>query len=462
VAHRVDPALATSRRHRTTLSKVSEDLAQRARAVLDQNRRDSWTIPSNGLYPHQWLWDSCFIAMGLAHYDAPRAADELRALFRGQWSNGMLPHMVFAPGKRDVGSRRIWQSSTNASAPRDVETSCITQPPIVAVAAWRVAQRLSPADRRRFLTDMFPRLVAYHQWLYRERDLEHRGLVTLIHPWECGLDTTPPWMAALRRMSEPFWVRTMLRLRLAKVARFFRRDTRYLPAAERASDGDGLRMLALAQHAKRFDFDLQRMPRDSSVLIEDVAFNSLLAVSNQAVGHIARELGQMIDPGLERSFVATDLAIEELWDESTGLYASRDAVTKELLVSPTVAGFLPLWPGVAAPARARRLIGHLAEPSGFWPRFPVPSVAVDAPQFDVDRYWKGPTWVNTNWIIIEGLRVYAAHDIAEDLRVRTLALVRDSGFAEYFSAVTGDPYGADDFSWTAALTLDLLEGPTTP
>ena len=51
--------------------------------------------------------------------------------------------------------------------------------------------------RSAFLAELFGKLVAYHEWLYRERDLNQHGLVTLIHPWECGLDTTPPWMDAL-------------------------------------------------------------------------------------------------------------------------------------------------------------------------------------------------------------------------------------------------------------------------
>ncbi|MDQ1432665.1 MAG: hypothetical protein QOF40_3267, partial [Actinomycetota bacterium] len=71
------------------------ELVRRAQAVLERNRRGAWTCPSVKLYPHQWLWDSCFTAIGIARYDAPRAAGELRALFRGQWANGMLPHMIF-------------------------------------------------------------------------------------------------------------------------------------------------------------------------------------------------------------------------------------------------------------------------------------------------------------------------------------------------------------------------------
>ena len=121
-----------------------------------------------------------------------------------------------------------------------------------------------------FLAEVFPKLVAHHSWLYRERDLHETGLVTLIHPWECGLDSTPPWMRALHDMRLPRWLRTAERLHLARLLRSAPHDTRYLPAAERASDDDGLRMLAVAVHAKRYDFRLRDMPRDRSVLIDDL------------------------------------------------------------------------------------------------------------------------------------------------------------------------------------------------
>jgi hypothetical protein len=368
----------------------------------------------------------------------------------------MLPHMIFADDVSDVGSERIWQSNKNALAPRDVATSCITQPPIIAIAAWRIAQTLPVDERRGFLAEVLPKLVAYHSWLYRERDLQRRGLVTLIHPWECGLDTTPPWMQSLRRMSKPWWLRVTLELRLARVARLFRRDTRYAPAAERLSDDDGLRMLVLAHRAKRYDFELRRMPPKDSVLIEDLAFNAFLVVANRAITQIADELDVGIDPELERRFPTTLAALDELWDEASGQYYSRNATTGALIMVPTVATFLPLWAGMATD-RAARLVGHLADGSGYWPRYPIPSVPTNHRAFDADRYWKGPTWVNTNWAIIQGLRDCGADDVADELRSRTLELTDRHGFAEYFSALTGEGFGAEDFSWTAALVLDLLD-----
>jgi glycogen debranching enzyme len=429
--------------------------------VLDRNRRGDWTCPAAGFYPHQWLWDSCFVAIGLARVDARRAAGELRALLRGQWANGMIPHMLFADGARDLGSRRIWRSTTYADAPRGMHTSCITQPPLPAIAAWEVAQRLDPDDARTFADEVLPKLVRYHEWLYRERDLRETGLVTLIHPWECGLDTTPPWMRELRRMRTPAWMRLVLRLRLTRLVGFLRRDTRFAPKAERASDADGLRMLVLAGRARRHRFELRRLPPDDSVQVEDVAFNAILAAANRALAQLADSLGRELAPELVACADRTVDALEQLWDDDAGLYFSRNAQTGALLRMPTVAGYLPLWSGIPS-ARVDRLLEQLRRPVS-WTRFPVPSVPTDGPQFDDHRYWKGPTWVNTNWLVVRGLRACGERELADELRARSLELVDRSGFAEYFSPLTGDGYGAHEFSWTAALTIDLLDRPpTTP
>jgi glycogen debranching enzyme len=430
------------------------ELVRRAQAVLERNRRGAWTCPSVKLYPHQWLWDSCFTAIGIARYDAPRAAGELRALFRGQWANGMLPHMIFAEGAHDVGSRRVWQSRRHPDAPRDVATSCITQPPLAAIAVARVAHALGD-DGRALLEELYPKLLAHHEWLYRDRVLAGSALITLIHPWECGLDSTPPWMQAIHEWKMPWWLRAAERLRLARIVRSLRYDTRYLPATERASDDDGLRMLALAVHAKRYDFELRRMPPDRSLLVEDVAFNAMLAAANRSLTEIAETLGASLPEGLQRAVARHREAMEVLWDDETGQYCSRHTVSGARLPQPTIATFLPLWAGTASPERAARLFALLRDPSEYWPACPVPSVPVEAPEFQEARYWKGPTWVNMNWAIIQGLERYQEAELADDLRRRTLALVDRSGFSEYFSPLTGEGYGTDEFSWSAALTIDL-------
>jgi Mannosylglycerate hydrolase MGH1-like glycoside hydrolase domain len=424
------------------------DLLTRARAVLDRNRAGAYTCPSVRLYPHQWLWDSCFTAIGIARFDASRAADELRALFRGQWDNGMLPHMIFAEGSRDVGSRRVWRSWKRAGAPRGVATSCITQPPIAAIAIERVADALPASERDAFVAELAPKVLEYHRWLFRERRLDGSPLITLIHPWECGLDSTPPWMTALGAMRMPWWVGAAEKLRLASLLRSLRYDTRQLPASERASDDDGLRMLALAVHLSHFDFDLARIPRvDRAVLVEDVAFNAFFAAANRSLQALVDDLGDL-DPLVD----AHADALELLWYPPRTEYCSRNAVTHAPMSDRSIATFLPL---LTSDVHVDALVARLQDPEAYWPAYPVPSVPLEARHFQDHRYWAGPTWVNTNWAIVEALHRRGHDDVADDLRTRTLRLVEEHGFAEYFSPTTGTPHGAPEFSWTAALTIDL-------
>jgi glycogen debranching enzyme len=96
----------------------------------------------------------------------------------------------------------------------------------------------------------------------------------------------------------------------------------------------------------------------------------------------------------------------------------------------------------------------------FWPPegsgVPVASYDRLAPAFEPRRYWRGPVWVNINWLLWEGLRRYGYERQAAELRDRTLWLVADQGFFEYFDPLTREGLGSPSFSWTAALVLDLL------
>ena len=77
-------------------------LRDRATAVLHGNDAGSWTKAAPRLYPHQWSWDSAFIAIGWAHLDVRRAIAELEELFAAQWHSGMVPHIVFRAGPGEL------------------------------------------------------------------------------------------------------------------------------------------------------------------------------------------------------------------------------------------------------------------------------------------------------------------------------------------------------------------------
>lgn len=102
------------------------------------------------------------------------------------------------------------------------------------------------------------------------------------------------------------------------------------------------------------------------------------------------------------------------------------------------------------------LVSTLLDTSKFWLKFPVPSVPKNSPYFNPEKYWQGPTWINTNWLVIDGLRKYGYENEAEQIRQKSIKLVEKSGFYEYFNPLDGSPAGTNNFSWTAALIIDLL------
>jgi hypothetical protein len=122
--------------------KDEVDLISEAKMVLDFNWTGEYTKPGPRLYPHQWSWDSALIAIGYSHYDQGRATRELTHLFDAQWSNGLLPQIVFNPhfGRYFPGID-FWHAYENPNAPTQVRTSGIVQPPVHATAALRVYER---------------------------------------------------------------------------------------------------------------------------------------------------------------------------------------------------------------------------------------------------------------------------------------------------------------------------------
>ena len=63
-------------------------LQEQARAILMANDRGGYTLPTAGLYPFQWNWDASVTALGWMTFNPPRAWEELRWLFKGQWQGG--------------------------------------------------------------------------------------------------------------------------------------------------------------------------------------------------------------------------------------------------------------------------------------------------------------------------------------------------------------------------------------
>jgi len=434
-----------------------EDLLKNAQAVLDMNDRGNYTQPAHGLYPHQWLWDSCFIAIGMRHLDVGRAQKELTSLLRGQWHNGMLPNIIFREDAVYGPDRNTWQSWLSPYSPDKVATTGITQPPMLAEAVLQVGKKLDWPERRNWYDKMLPHLVDYHEWLYKDRDPHKEGLVLQIHPWETGLDNTPPWMQELNEHLLPIWVRFIRRFKLDSIIGLFRRDARSVPMDERFSVVESLAMFDVQLRLKRKSHDIDKILDHALFAIEDLNFNCILIRANSCLKEMSKAVKYELPRNLLDSMTGTEEALEQLWEPYSGQYYSRDFVTHKLLKTTSIATLLPLYAGSISKERAGKLVKLLENRGVFAANYPVPSVPLSSPSFNPKAYWQGPTWVNTNWLIIKGLENYGYNDEARQLARNTIKLVEKSSFNEYFDPINGKPYGAENFSWTASLSIDLLK-----
>ncbi len=120
---------------------LSPDFLSRAQSILRGNDMGIFTKPGPRQYPHQWNWDAAVIALGLSHFDLPRALQEIRSLLSAQWKNGMVPHIVYHGGESDYfPDPDFWQTQGSPDAPA-IQTSGITQPPLVASILRTIHER---------------------------------------------------------------------------------------------------------------------------------------------------------------------------------------------------------------------------------------------------------------------------------------------------------------------------------
>lgn len=427
-----------------------EALRRGAAGVLLSNWTGASTVPSRGLYPHQWSWDSAFIAIGLRHLSVRRAQRELETLLHAQWADGRVPHIVFNPAVPHDAyfpSPDFWRSSSAgapAGAPGGTETSGIVQPPVHALAAWLV-HLADPEDSRRrgFLPRVYGRLAAWHDYLTGPRDLGGGGLAAMVHPWEPGMDNSPCWDGPLRRV-EP-----------AASGSYRRADLDHGQPSERPTDLDYGRYVRLATDYR--DSGYADAGTAHAFAVEDPCVNALLIVSEHALARIAAETGADPAPHRERAARLTGALVARLWSPEAGMFLCRDLVGEELVPERSVAGLIPLivpgLPGEVVDALLATATGASFR-LGEVPM--VPSYDFSGADFDPSRYWRGPAWFNTNWLLERGLRQYGRTVAADRLRSAMLAAAGASGFAEYVDPFTAEARGTRDFGWTAALALDLL------
>ncbi|MBW2622630.1 MAG: DUF547 domain-containing protein [Deltaproteobacteria bacterium] len=359
----------------------------------------------------------------------------------------MVPHIVFNP--KALGGYfpepDFWQ------VPGQRQTSGISMPPLHATACLAIYRHASDLHgAREFLESMYPKLLASHRYFYRERDPDHEGLVYIRHPWESGLDNSPTWDSPLERID----------LSKVEIPSYQRKDLGHgVPAEQRPKQKDYDRYIYLVDLFRRHGYQEEGIFRECPFLIQDVLFNSILCRANRDL----IEIGQIIDRDSSESRewlkAATTAIQSKLWCDECLSFEAFDLVRGEKLHTATAASFMPLFAGAATEDQAEKIYQYMNSVSFCALRqgncFTIPNYDMTKADFDPSNYWRGPIWLNINWMLSQGLKAYGYRAKADSMVKDLIQLPIRFGFHEYFDSSSGQGYGTGQFSWTAALFLDL-------
>ncbi|MFW5745378.1 MAG: amylo-alpha-1,6-glucosidase [Spirochaetota bacterium] len=243
------------------------------------------------------------------------------------------------------------------------KTGAFTQPPVLALAVALVDEAAGDDE---WLASVYEPLVRYVEWDLANRDSDGAGLVE----WAIEGD----------------------------------------PGCRSGESG--------ADNSSRFDAATQLDAPD---------FNALLAHELEHLAAFADRLGRNEDVGRlrERHRALCARMNDRLWDEKTGIYMDALAATGERTGVLSAAGFLPLLCGAPSPRQAAKLVAHLREPATFGRPLPLPTIVANEYGAYSKDMWRGPAWVNVNWMVARGLRRYGYEAEARALVDRTMTVIEE-------------------------------------
>jgi glycogen debranching enzyme len=227
---------------------------------------------------------------------------------------------------------------------------------------------------------------------------------------------------------------------------------------------------------------MDNSPRfDNAEDVESVDIIAFIIQEIEMLKTMSEILGQMQTTDLiQKRQELIHVLQSRFWDAKDGFFYDRRH-NGDFIRVKTVSAFTPLLAGAATEKQAASMIEHLQNPKEFWARFPAPSTAMNEPAYTKD-YWRGPTWINYNYLVIQGLRRYGHRRLAEKLRRITLDEIarwyrREGVLFELYDAecklspehlksrgrslqsrprclVTG---AIKDYGWTTALYIHLMQ-----
>ena len=411
---------------------------EEAKKILLGNRKNGYTLPTNNkLYPAQWNWDSAFIALGYSHFNLDFSITEIETLLDGQWDDGMVPHILFH--EKDTS---YFPNHTTWKCGKNIPSSGITQPPVLAIILKKIIEnnQLNDDQNSRILK-ILKKIKKYHEWFIKFRDPNKTGLVSILHPWESGYDNSPIW-------DEP-----MNNILVDKELNYQRRDLEVSNSDERPLKIDYDRYVTIKDQFRDVNYDPNKLYELSIFNVVDVGFNSLFLKANKDLVKLLKKFKLNYDE-LDLFISKSESEIIKLYNYDRDEFVSKDLNTNKDISIPSITNYFTLIADLKNDKLNKKIINNLKN-HNLNEKYIFSTIKPDHQTFEEKRYWRGPIWINCNWIIYQGIK-NKDKDYSITIKNETISLIDNKGFHEYYSCNDGSVMGANNFSWSAALYLDLV------
>lgn len=376
-----------------------------------------------------WAWDSWKQVVATVHFNEELAKNNVRTLFDYQiqkddkvrpQDNGAIIDAVFYNGDEERGGDGGNWNERNSKP---------------ALATWAVWEVYQVSKDKEFLKEMYPKLKAYHEWWYTNRDHNKNGVaeyggmvhkfnnspeeIILAAAWESGMDN------ATRFDVEGY-----------------------------GKDDIGVKVFE--------NKDKNNKLLGYSINQESVDLNSFLYAEKIYLAQMAKILGEQED---SKEFYSSASQLkkyinENMFDENTGYYYDLQFDEKgntKLLVNrgKGTEGYIPLWANVADKDKAKKVVENVLDENVMNTYLPFPTAAKDNPKYNPTKYWRGPVWLDQAYFGIIGLDNYGYKKEAKELTTklfdRSEGLMGDGAIRENYNPETGEGLHCSNFSWSASI-----------
>ncbi len=194
-------------------------------------------------------------------------------------------------------------------------------------------------------------------------------------------------------------------------------------------------------HCRCDECGMDNSPRfDNVVEMDCIDFSCFMANEAKYMAMIAEAIS-LSDEALRWANyyeIVKNAINDNLWDEEDELYYDKIIPSDMYKKVKAVSSFLPIFAGVCDDEIAGKLVKRLKDNIDFGSELPVPSISLSDETFGSDM-WRGPVWINYNYMIIKGLNQYGYIDLANEIREKTIKAItkwyhQDGCIYEYYDS----------------------------